>query len=144
MLPLIYSPAMSGGRDQESIEEVARRLSAATDVSLAIVFGSAAAGKQRADSDVDIGIVTNVPLSAARRRELVELVADATGRAVDLIDLRTAGVPVTRAALRTGRVLFSKTRSAWAELLSKTLLDVADFLPYRERILRERRRAWIR
>ena len=140
---MIYSPVMSQGSDKGSIEEVAKRLSAAPDVSLAIVFGSTVTGKLRADSDIDIGIVARAPLTSARRRELVALLADATGRPVDLVDLRTAGVPVTRAVLRSGRVLFSKNRRALADPLSTTLLDAADFLPYRERILRERRRAWI-
>jgi hypothetical protein len=63
---------------------------------------------------------------------------------VDLVDLRTSGVVVTRAALTQGKRLICKDRAALASLLSRTLLDVADFLPYRQRILAERRETWIR
>ncbi|HLF10568.1 MAG TPA: nucleotidyltransferase domain-containing protein [Gammaproteobacteria bacterium] len=134
---------MSSHPDEGPMRQVADLLSADEDIVLAIVFGSAVSGKLRPDSDVDIAILTRAPLVATRRRELNALLARATGRPVDLVDLRTAGVVVTRAALRQGTRVVCRDRRALADLLSKTLLDAADFLPYRERILSERRQAWI-
>ena len=65
-------------------------------------------------------------------------------RAVDLVDLRSAGVLVTREALTHGRRLFCKDERAFVEVLSRMVTDAEDFLPLRRRMLAERRDAWLR
>jgi predicted nucleotidyltransferase len=135
---------MKTNRSQELLARVTERLAVESDIVLAIAFGSAASGKLRQASDVDIAILLRDPMTVERRRELMTLIADIAGRPVDLVDLRTSGVVVTRAALTQGKRLICKDRAALASLLSRTLLDVADFLPYRQRILAERRETWIR
>jgi len=53
-----------------------------------------------------------------------------TGRAIDLIDLKTAGEPVIGQILKNGiRILGSKV--PYADLIHRHLLDTADFMPYR-------------
>lgn len=111
---------------------------------IAIAFGSAAEGTQRPDSDFDLAVLAAGTLDAERKSELIRLVATATGRPVDLVDLRTAGVPLLRAALRGGRRLVCRDRRAYEQLIVRLVTDTEDFLPYRERMLRERRAAWIR
>jgi predicted nucleotidyltransferase len=112
------------------------------EVRLAILFGSLAAGTARADSDLDLAVDLGHRLDAAEKINLIDELAAATGRPVDLIDLRSVGEPLLGQILRHGkRLIGSDTR--YAELLSKHLFDQADFLPYRNRILAERRKAWI-
>ncbi len=94
--------------------------------------------------DVDIAILTQQPLNTQRRQELICLLADITGRPVDLVNLRTAGVIVMRSLLKHGKRLVCKDRRAYDSLVSRMLVDVADFLPYHQRLLKERRKAWIR
>ena len=73
---------------------------------------------------------------------LIEKLAQASGLPIDLIDLKNVGVPLQGQILKHGiRLLGSDTD--YAALLSRHLLDAADFLPYRNRILAERRQAWI-
>jgi hypothetical protein len=61
---------------------------------------------------------------------------------VDLIDLKRTGEPLLGQILKHGvRLMGSDTD--YAALLTRHLFDAADFLPYRNRILAERRRAWI-
>jgi len=61
---------------------------------------------------------------------------------IDLIDLKTAGQPLLGEIISKGqRILGSDTR--YAQLITKNLFDRADFLPYRNRILKERRESWI-
>lgn len=134
---------MSNHRDDELLTRISERLQSEGDIVVAIAFGSAAGGGLRPDSDLDIAVLGRQPLSAGRRRELISLLADISGRPVDLIDLRTSGIAVTKAALSKGKRLVCRDRSALASLISRMLLDTADFLPYRERILRERRASWI-
>ena len=114
------------------------------DIQLAIVFGSLTSGRLRADSDVDVAVLADEPLSQERKARLIELLAQTSARPVDLVDLRSAGVPIMRSALLGGRRLLCRDKAAYASLLSRMLSDSADFLPYRERLLRQRRDAWIR
>jgi uncharacterized protein len=109
---------------------------------LALVFGSVARGMARDDSDLDIGVQAARVLSACQKMDLIGDLAEALGRPVDLIDLRTVGEPLLGQILTHGhRVLGSA--DAHGRLLSRHLLDAADFLPYAQRIIDERRRAWI-
>jgi predicted nucleotidyltransferase len=134
---------MDTGVHKLPIDELTALLQADEALDLAILFGSSAAGDLSAGSDVDVAVLARSPLTAQHRRALIRDIAEIVGRPVDLVDLRTAGVPVTGQALRYGLRLVHRRPGVFAELLSRALKDAADFLPYRERILRERRRAWI-
>jgi predicted nucleotidyltransferase len=109
---------------------------------LAFVFGSVAAGTARIDSDIDIAVLKEQPLSAAEKAGLIEKIADITGRPVDLIDLRTVGEPLLGEIFKGKRIAGSDEQHA--RLLTRHLLDVADFLPLQQRILKERRDQWIK
>lgn len=125
--------------DLKSIKEVLQRH---LDLDLAYVFGSVAAGTAAADSDLDIAVRARQALGSAQKMALVGDLAEATGRPVDLIDLRTVGEPLLGQILRHGRRVLGSF-DAHGSLLSRHLVDAADFLPYAQRILDERRRAWI-
>jgi predicted nucleotidyltransferase len=107
----------------------------------AVVFGSVASGKANPGSDLDIAIEAEHPLSAAQRMRLIEDLAAAIGRPVDLIDLKTVGEPLLGQILQHGqRILGSNTD--YAALIRRHLFDAEDFLPYAQRMLHERKRAW--
>lgn len=117
-------------------------LSARSDVRLAILFGSLAAGAGRPDSDLDLAVDIGRRLTADEKMALISDLAISTGRPVDLVDITTVGEPLLGQILRHGkRIMGSDVR--YAELIRRHLFDQADFLPYRNRILAERRRAWI-
>ena len=63
-------------------------------------------------------------------------------RAIDLIDLSVAGEPLLGQIVRHGKRLMGSDE-AYGKLISRHLMDQADFMPYRNRILAERRAAWI-
>ena len=108
----------------------------------AIVFGSVATGRARPGSDLDFAVQADRPLSAAQKQQLIEDLAVATGRPVDLVDLSTAGVALVGQILKHGQRIHG-TDAAYAELLSRHLVDAEDFLPYVRRTLAERRKTWI-
>jgi uncharacterized protein len=111
-------------------------------IHLAIVFGSLAIGEGHAESDLDIAVDAGIRLTAGEKMTLIFELATRTGRPVDLVDLRVVGEPLLGQILRHGkRILGSDER--YAALILRHLLDQADFLPYRNRILAERRHAWI-
>ncbi|MGH8190114.1 MAG: type VII toxin-antitoxin system MntA family adenylyltransferase antitoxin, partial [Rhodanobacteraceae bacterium] len=95
----------SGLRPSRELQELAKRLAAEPDVAFASVFGSVARGTARPDSDIDVGVLLDAPLGSARRRELVEALAQVTGRPVDLVDLREAGPELLLSALRGERLI---------------------------------------
>jgi len=110
---------------------------------LATVFGSVATGRAQPGSDLDVAVLAARPLDTDDRQAMISQLATATGRPIDLVDLRTAGVLVTQKALN-GRLLFCRDDRAYGELLSRMVTDAEDFLPYLQRLLRARRNAWIR
>ena len=111
-------------------------------IELAIIFGSIAAGTERPESDLDLAVDAGHILTVEEKRILISELAGRIGRPVDLVDLRTAGEPLLGQILKHGIRILGST-ACYARLLRRHLFDSADFLPYRERILRERRRAWI-
>jgi predicted nucleotidyltransferase len=130
--------------DPKTQQRLTDLLASDADIELAILFGSVATGRPRSNSDVDVALLTRGPLDADRKRALTASIAAVTGRPVDLVDLKAAGVELVGIVLRTGRRLLCREPRLWADLVARNLVDAADFLPYRERLLTERRQAWIR
>ena len=113
-----------------------------SDISLALLFGSVAAGRQRADSDLDIAVAANHPLSPAEKIAITQALAELTGRPIDLIDLATVTEPLLGQIVKHGRRLLGND-TLFAKLISRHLIEQADFMPIRDRVLTERRIAWI-
>ncbi len=113
-----------------------------TDIRLAIVFGSVASGKADSRSDLDLAVLVDDRLTVERRVELIEGLALMTGRPIDLIDLAEAGQQLLGEILRSGTRLLGSDES-FAAVLSRYLIDQADFGPLRDRILAQRRAGWL-
>lgn len=111
------------------------------DLCLVLVFGSVASGLSRPASDIDVAVLAKQPLLATQKIRLIEVIANSTGRAVDLIDLKTAGQPLLGEILRHGLRLIGSA-DAQADLATRAALDAQDFLPYVQRMLTHRRLAW--
>jgi len=111
------------------------------EIVLVLVFGSAASGKQRVDSDLDIAVAARLALTLEQRIALISALAESTGRSIDLIDLHGVTEPLLGQIVRHGkRVLGSDI--AYGDLITRHVFEQADFMPYRTRILTERRLAW--
>jgi predicted nucleotidyltransferase len=113
------------------------------EIRIALLFGSLAAGKERRNSDLDLAVAAGEPLGAQQKAALIEELAQVTGRAVDVVDLRTAAGLVLKNALTTGVRLRVTDHALLAELVKRMWFDEADFEPYRRRILEARRKQWI-
>lgn len=127
-------------------ENLTRAILAAIDtqpeIRLAILFGSLAVGRERVESDLDLAVDAGRRLTAGEKLALMNEFAERTGRSVDLVDLHTVGEPLLGQILRHGKRLLGGG-TCYANLIRRHLFDQADYLPYRSRILAERRRAWI-
>ncbi len=111
-------------------------------ITLAILFGSMASGRQKIDSDLDIAVAAQHPLTHDEKLALLSALAERTGRAIDLIDLATITEPLLGQVVRHGRRILGSDK-LFGELISRHLFEQADFMPYRSRVLEERRAAWI-
>lgn len=112
-------------------------------VKLAIVYGSVADGRARPDSDLDLAVQADHALSVGERSELVEALAGVAQRPIDLVDLSVAGEPTLGQIVRHGRRVLGSP-AAHGALIYRHLVGQADFVPLRDRIIDERRAAWIR
>jgi predicted nucleotidyltransferase len=126
-----------------SFEQVKNVLARHPDIQLAYLFGSVARGTARPDSDLDIAVQMTIPLGSSVRIKLVEDLAVATGRPVDLIDLRTAGEPPLGQILKHGQRIVGDDANHVA-LVRRHVFNMEDFVPYVQRMLDERRQAWTR
>lgn len=109
---------------------------------LALVFGSVAQGRQRADSDLDIAVAADHPLTVTEKIAMTQALAEKTGRPIDLIDLATVTEPLLGQIVQHGRRLLGSD-TLFGNLISRHLFEQADFMPIRARVLAERRMVWI-
>lgn len=105
---------------------------------LALVFGSTADGTCRFDSDIDVAVFYSKPISTQIQEQLIEKIASATGRPVDLIDLSTAGGALLRQILRSGRIVFCKNKALIGFLTQRMLDWQEDFEPQLTTLYRTR------
>ncbi len=109
---------------------------------LAILFGSQARGDFTRESDIDLALLSDIPISSSLKLELVEMIGARFGRPVDIVDLYFAAEPILGQVFKGNRLLGDD--ATYARLLTKHLINTADFVPLQQRILDERRNAWIK
>ncbi len=107
-------------------------------ITLAILFGSVASGKANAQSDLDLAVIAAKPLQVAEKIQIIEVLAIATGRPIDLVDIYAAPEPLLGQVLKHGRRILGAD-TTYAQLLYRHLIEQADFVPLQNRILSERR-----
>lgn len=109
---------------------------------LAILFGSLASGTANVQSDLDLAVIAEKPLQAEEKIQIIEALAMAIGRPIDLVDVHAAPEPLLGQVLTYGRRIVGSDQ-AYARLVYRHLIEQADFVPLQNRILTERRMAWI-
>jgi predicted nucleotidyltransferase len=113
-----------------SVPHTVECLLAGTGVEVAILFGSAANGKLRPASDIDIGILCSVGKDMGLDEELA-LGAElerVLRREVDLVRLDTASTLLRFEASR-GRCLHEAREGAFADFVARALLEYEDLRP---------------
>ena len=121
-------------------ERLIRILRRHPNIRLAILFGSHAGGDVRPDSDIDLALLADEPLSVTTVLELMETIGGEFGCPVDIVDLYHVPQPITGQVFKGIRLLGDN--QTYAELLTRHLIDSADFLPLRQRTLAERQAEW--
>ena len=110
---------------------------------LAILYGSAAAGKMRADSDIDIALLFDRPLSDNKKIELLTRLEQELGRDIDLVDLFFLNGTILKQILSKGQVLIQVKPGVLAGLVQRMIYNQADMMPYVTRTLIERQQRFV-
>ncbi|MBI5480079.1 MAG: nucleotidyltransferase domain-containing protein [Deltaproteobacteria bacterium] len=129
----------------EQIREAVRPILEPTGVAFAVLFGSAAAGRAGAASDLDIGVAGNGPgLPVCDALDLAVTLERVLGREVDLVDLGSA-TPLLRREAARGRRLYERIPGTFADFVARAVLEFDDVRPHLLRggraLLRAGRRA---
>lgn len=112
------------------VDALRSELSHLLNLNVAILYGSAAKGALRAESDVDVAVLFANPLSASRRMELAGRFQACLGRPVDLVDLAGVNGVLLKQILSTGRVLVRNDVAAYERLLQRMIYNQTDMMPY--------------
>ncbi len=107
------------------------------------MFGSLAAGRATYDSDLDLGVAADHPLDIELKTALIEELAQRLGRPVDLVDLQATSGVILQQVLSKGKLIYCTDRILYAVIIRNMLFNQSDMMPYHDRILAERRKAWI-
>lgn len=121
--------------------ELLRILQGFPEIHLGIVFGSFASGTATLQSDIDLAVAANGPLTSERKIELMNAVSVALGRETDLVDLTTATGTVFKQALSYGRVILKKDPVKLARILSRLVYEEENFQKMRRKLMEKRRKA---
>jgi len=122
------------------IDQIREALEGFDEIRLAIVFGSVGLEHATYSSDLDIAVLCDHTMSSDLRSALISILARATGRPIDLVDLTRAGEPLLGEILKNGTRILSRDDSAYADLLRKHLFDATHFQTNPNQILAGRRR----
>lgn len=101
------------------------------------LFGSADTPAARADSDVDIAFLSNLPVDATQRWEFAQHLATRLGRDVDLVDLREASTVMRAQVVAHGRRLYCSDAVACERYEDYVFSSYARLNESRREILRQ-------
>ncbi len=125
-----YSGASTMVAPEVSLEQLVAALKDGPPLRFAMLFGSAAKGALRADSDVDIGIFPmDSSLSLSEELALQAELARVCGREVDLVRLDRASTLVRWQVVRYGRVLMETYPFSASRFAADSIAEYLDFAP---------------
>lgn len=113
------------------------------DLKLAIIYGSAATGKMRADSDVDIALLFDRPLNTEKKMEIIARLERELKREVDLVDLFSLNGTILQQILTRGRLLVPGMPGVLTRLVQRMIYNQTDMMPYVTRTLLERQQRFV-
>lgn len=103
---------------EELASRIQRRLASDDSVGTVWIFGSEEIGRARASSDLDVAVLFSKPAAPSELLRLRASLEEATGRSVDLVDLRDSSPILATQVVRHGRVIVDRDRIARAEFVA--------------------------
>jgi uncharacterized protein len=127
-------------RSNETLEEKKRcildLLLPRLDPYLLILFGSFAQHRERKESDIDIGFLSDKSLAPYEIFMVAQALASKLNQDVDLINLSVASTVFQAEIVHTGEILFCNDLERWERFAMKVLKMFAKLNEEREVVLR--------
>lgn len=124
------------------LKKVEKVLTEFPEIFFCSVFGSYAHGNPGVSSDVDIAFAAD-SMDAEKFLEFKKILTINLDKDIDLIDLNRCSGLVLKEALCSGVIVLNRKPSSYAELIKKMIYNQSDMMPYYNRILKERREAFL-
>lgn len=100
------------------------------DIQAVYLFGSVAAGKANARSDIDLGVVPRDPSAREKKLDLLAEITALGFNRIDLVFLDACDIVSRFEAVRQNKLLYCAEDFDAASYFSLTLRQYFDFLPY--------------
>ncbi len=123
----------------EKIKQIIRdELKNENNISLCILYGSAATGRMTKQSDVDLAIAGKEMFDLEYLADLQVRLSLNLGYEVDLVDMNRIEGLILKEILKNGIVLIKKNSSIYADFIRKAIYFDSDVLPNIRMILKHR------
>ena len=127
----------------ELTERITKELCGDNGLEVVIVHGSQISGKARTDSDVDVAVLYDAPVTLEQRFSLLDRLEKVLGKPVDLVDLFSLHGTILKKVLTKGKVLLGCGSVKYAQLLRRMVFNQEDMMPYYNRAIAERLKGFI-
>jgi len=118
------------------VESISTVLDDFPEILVATLFGSAVKKRLTPESDIDIGLAAEHPLSYQTTIDLYVALSKNIPYEIDIIDLQSVSGTILKQALCSG-VIIKKSPPLFAILLKRMWFNQADMMPYSRMILRK-------
>jgi len=129
---------MSNDRQTELIENVRQLLLRYAGVRLVIIYGSAVTESFRGQSDIDIAVLFEEPLTPDQKMTLLGELALALRREIDLVDLYKLNGVLLKQILLKGVIVYKQSDHVLYKLLQRMIYNQSDFMPFYQREMKNR------
>lgn len=110
-----------------SIERLEKFLENDPNIILAFIFGSAAVGRQRKGSDIDMGIYFSQPPEGLDLLDFINALSEAAGKDVDVVVLNNASAFLRHQVMKNKINLIIKDRRVYMRFREKTISDYDEY-----------------
>lgn len=115
-----------------SLDEILRSLKKFLEkdpnILFALVFGSAAEGKLRNDSDIDVAVYIKKLLNPLEYLKLATELSEMIKREIHLVVLNEASPLLRHQIMKNNKILFIKDFDTYANFREKTMTDYDEYL----------------
>lgn len=119
---------------QDDIKRITTYFKCRDEVSALYIFGSAANGKETAESDIDIAVLITDRKKDEKTYETLKKTYYAASprfslRTIDIVVLNTAPTFLKHRIIKTGTVLFDRNRRLRARFVADSIIEYLDYKP---------------
>jgi len=129
---------MSHNQQIELIENIRQLLLQYEGVRLVIVYGSSVTELFREQSDIDIAVLFEEPLTPDQKMTLLGELASALRREIDLVDLYKLNGVLLKQILSKGVIVYKQSDHVLYKLLQRMIYNQSDFMPFYQREMKNR------